>query len=109
MRAYFTLLVETSNIQLPILFTTENLFQKLVAIASEWKSVGEALSLHKERLDEISTTNGDNEACLREMLELYMMRSDLNHNWEEIGGALRNVGQEQLADGVSGLGQTSGR
>ena len=45
--------------------------------------------MDEDQLDEIFTNNETDEACLREMLELYMMRSDLSHSWEEIEAALK--------------------
>ena len=64
--------------------------------ASKWQSLGLALSLDDDRLDEIFTNNETNEACLQEMLELYMMRSDRNHNWEEIEAALERIANGEL-------------
>ena len=58
-------------------------------MASKWQSLGLALFLDDDQLDKIPTSNETDEACLREMLELYMLRSDVNHSWEEIEGALK--------------------
>ena len=68
--------------------TTDQLFSFLLPHASKWQSLGIALSLDDDRLDEVYTNNERDEDCLREMLELYMLRSDLNHSWEEIQAAL---------------------
>ena len=72
------------------LLSADLLFLRLLPYASKWQSLGEALSLDDDRLDEIFTNNETDEACLREMVELYMMRSDLDHSWEEIEHALKN-------------------
>ena len=71
--------------------TTERLFSFLLPHASEWQSLGETLSLDDDRLDEIYINNETEETCLREMIELYMMRSDLDHSWEEIEAALQKI------------------
>ena len=84
----FIVIAETSP-NLPL--TVERLFPALLYLASKWQSLGEALSLDKDRLDEIFTNNETDEACLREMLEVYMMRSDLKHSWEEIHAAINIV------------------
>ena len=72
--------------------TADLFFSRLLPYASKWQSLGLALSLDEDRLeDEIFTNNEREEDCLREMLELYMMRSDLNHSWEEIHAALEKT------------------
>ena len=71
--------------------TTEQLFSFLHPHASKWQSLGIALSLDEDRLDEVYTNNEREEDCLREMLELYMMRSDLDHSWEEVHTALEKI------------------
>ena len=71
--------------------TSERLFSFLLPHASKWQSLGEALSLDEDRLDEIYTNNQTDEACLQEMIEVYMLRSDLDHSWEEIQAILENI------------------
>ena len=75
----------------PELLTVELLFRHLLPHSSKWQSLGEALSLDDERLDEIYTNDESEEDCLREILELYMMRSDLNHSWDEVHQAVKKV------------------
>ena len=72
-------------------FTLEHLLPELMAVASKWLSLGEALSLDEDRLDEIFTNNETDEACLQDMLEVYMARADLGHSWEEIQAALEKI------------------
>ena len=63
-----------------------------MGLASKWQSLGEALSLDEDRLDEIFTNNEIDEVCLREMLEVYMqMMRYLKHNREKIGKAVKKV------------------
>ena len=78
----------------------EQLFPALLYLAPKWQSLGEALSLDEDRLDEIFTNNETDEACLREMLVVYMMRSDLKHSWEEIHEAV-NKADEKIEESDS--------
>ena len=71
--------------------TIEQLFSFLLPHISKWQSLGSALSLDEDRLDEIFTNNMTEEACLQQMLELYMKRTDLDHSWEEIKAALAKI------------------
>ena len=82
-------------------FTVENIFAVLRTIASNWRDLGEILSLKEDILDEISINNNTNEACLQQMIKFYMMRSDLQHDWQEISNALLKIGEETLADVIS--------
>ena len=65
-------------------------------MAAKWLSLGEALSLDEDRLDEVYTNNETDEACLQEMLEVYMARSDFSHSWEEIQEALKKIREESV-------------
>ena len=85
-------------------FTIDYIFPTLLFMASKSQALGEALSLDEDRLDEIFTNNETDEACLRVMLEHYMERSDLKHNWEEIREARRKV--EEKDGGTEELGPT---
>ena len=73
-----------------------------MVLAPKWQSLGEALSLDEDRLDEIFTNNETDEACLREMLEVYMKRSDLKHSLEEIEEAVKKVKEKtEVSDQLS--------
>ena len=61
--------------------------------------MGEALSFDEDLVDEIFTNNETDEACLRVMLERYMKRSDLKHNWEEIKDAEKKVREGSIPQG----------
>ena len=78
----------------PIPFTLEHLLPELLSLAHKWLRLGEALSLDDDRLDEIYTNNETDEACLQEVLELYMARPDLDHSWEEVQEAVKKTGEE---------------
>ena len=94
---YFTLAPPTGTPPLPRDGSTTDLFfSRLLPYASKWQSLGLALSLDDDRLDEIYTNNETNEACLQEMLEFYMMRSDRNHSWEEMEAALKRITNGEL-------------
>ena len=91
MQLFHPLLYALTEAPSPIPFTLEHLLSKLLPHASKWQSLGEALSLDDDRLDEIYTNNETDEACLQEMLEVYVARSDLNHNWDEIQEAIKMI------------------
>ena len=82
---------ETSTVAVCEPITTDRLFLFLLPHASKWQSLGEALSLEDDPLDEVFTNNEREEDCLQEMLELYMLRSDLDHSWEEVHAALEKM------------------
>ena len=82
---------ETATVAVCEPLSTEQLFSFLIPHASKWQSLGLALSLDEDRLDEVYTNNEREEDCLREMLVLYMMRSDLDHSWENIHTALKKI------------------
>ena len=77
------------SVSLP--FNLEQLIDHLLPVVSKWQELGAALSLDEDILDEMYTNNETDEDCLHDMLERYMMRSDLKHNWEEIDAALEKV------------------
>ena len=77
-------------------FTLEYLLPKLMGVVSKWQSLEKALSLDEDLLDEIFTNNERDEACLQVMLEHYLMRSDMNHSWEEIDTALKRISEEEI-------------
>ena len=64
---------DTDNDSTPKPVTLKQLLPELLPPASMWQSLGETLSLDEDRLDEIFTNNKIDEACLQEMLELYMI------------------------------------
>ena len=68
-------------------------------MASKWQVIGEAFPLSEKRLDDIGTTEGDEE-CLRQMIEAYMLRSDLSHTWDEIVNVLKKIGEDSHADKI---------
>ena len=79
-------------------YTVENLLPLLHLMASDWKSLGEALPLDEDHLDEIYTNSGTEEGCLQDILERYMMNHDFKHSWEEMAAILRKIGQDTIAD-----------
>ena len=81
----------------------ENLLPLLRSIASKWHSLGEALSLGEDRLDEIFTNNETDEACLRDILEFCDEQSDSQYTWEEIVAVLIKIGQKEIAEKIQGL------
>ena len=75
------------------------MFHALIPIASRWLALGEAFPLSEKRLDDIDTTEGD-ENCLKEMVDAYMLRSDLEHTWEDLVKVLRKIREDRLADKI---------
>ena len=66
------LLSDADNDPTPKPVTLEHLLPELLPLASKWQSLGEALSLDEDQLDEIFINNETDEACLEVMLEQYM-------------------------------------
>lgn len=58
------------------------------------------MSLDEDHLDEIFTNNNTDEDCFQVVLERYKVNGDFKHDWEEIIGVLRKIGEEPLADEV---------
>jgi hypothetical protein len=82
--------------------TVENLLPLLRSIASEWLSLGEALSIDDDDLDIINTNNETDEACLQNMLEFHVEKSS-QHTWKVMAIALKQIDQEELAKMIYGL------
>ena len=85
---------DADNDPTPKPVTLEHLLSELLPLASKWQSLGEALSLDEDQLNEIFTNNETDEACLEVMLKKYMARPYLNYSWEEIQKALKQIGEE---------------
>ena len=81
----------------------ENLLLLLCSIASKWQSLGEALSLDEDDLDIIDANNETDEACLQDMLEFYVEKSDSQCTWEKMATALKEMDQETIAEKIRGL------
>ena len=90
MCAYFLLVAS------PPPFTPESVFRVLLPVASKWLLLGEAFPLSEKRLEDITTTESD-EICLKEMVDVYMLRTDLDHTWDEIANVLKKIGEYKLA------------
>ena len=72
-------------------------------MASKWHSLGEALSIDEDHLDNISTNNETDKACLQDMLEFYMENSNFKHNWEEMAYVLRDIDEVTIAEKLQNL------
>ena len=81
----------------------ENLLPLLRPIASKWWSLGEALSIDEDDLDIINTNNETDEACLQDMLEFHEEKCDLEHTWEVMATALKQIDQEGLFEKIHSL------
>ena len=84
---------DADNDPTPKPVTLEHLQSKLLPLASNWQSLGKALSLDEDQLDEILANNETDENCLQEMLKLYLANPDLNHSWDEIQERFKKMGE----------------
>ena len=62
----------------------EHILPQLVGVAPKWKSLGEALSLDEDILDEIYTNNETDEDCLRDMLERYLLQLRVSQTTQDL-------------------------
>ena len=75
----------------------DNLYTELHPINSKWQQLGEMLGIDEDLLDEIFTNHERDEECLRDMLEMWLKKSE-NTTWRAVTDALRKIGQGQLAE-----------
>ena len=66
----------------------------------EWYDIGVDLKISPDTLDEIRTDHRDTKPCFREMLKVWLRRSQPHPSWSELAEALKSpmVGREDLAD-----------
>ena len=57
--------------------------------------MGETLSLSEEQVRDINTDSETDEACLRAMVERYLLLTTVSHTWEEIDAALERAKEAQ--------------
>ena len=67
-------------------------------MVTKWKEFGEALSVDEDDIDEIFTNNDTDESCLCDLLDRFVT---VHHNWVDVEGALRKMGEEHLAERAS--------
>lgn len=92
-------LQEENDVPAQMSFTIDNLYDQLWSLRSKWQEIGKAMSLPEDLLDEIDTNNETDESCLRNVLEFYMQKCDLQHTWEEMHSFVKIV-DENLADKI---------
>ena len=86
----------------PTPFTMENIVIFLYPLASKLQSLGEALSVDKEQLDEMFNNNEIEEGLLK-MLEHYMENCDFMHTWKEMATILGKIDESTIAEKIQEL------
>ena len=81
----------------PTSFTASILLSLLHSVVSKWKELGEVLGIDEDDIDEIDTGNENDEGCLNEMLERFVV---VHHNWKNVVAALRKIEEKSLADKI---------
>lgn len=81
----------------PIPFTALTLLSLLRSVVSEWKELGDALGIDDDDIDEIHTGSENDEDCLNEMLEKFVVKY---HNWKDVVAALRKIDKQPLAEKI---------
>ena len=76
--------------------TIDQLLSHLRPFTSKWFNLGKALLLNDDLLKKIYSSNDRDEESLREMLEVWFARSDLNHTREVVQAALKEVESSKL-------------
>ena len=74
--------------------TVEWLLPHLLPYASKWSDLGKALSIDENQLITICNRTARDDDSLKEMLTLYMARS--NRNWNEIEDAMKKIKPSEL-------------
>ena len=66
----------------------------------EWYDIGVELRVSPDTLDTIQKDHRDTKPCFREMLKVWLRRTEPRPSWAELAKALRSptVGYEDLAD-----------
>ena len=73
------------------------LVEELGALHNKWRALGDALFLAEEKLDSIGTQHSPTGKCLQEMLRMWMDTA-IGQAWHDVLGALRKVGEDDVAN-----------
>ena len=63
----------------------------------KWQKFGEMLGMDEDLLDEIFTNHERNEECLRDVLDMWVKKSE-NPTWRAVTDALQKIGENKLAE-----------
>ena len=73
----------------------------LETVSEKWQEIGRALGLSEQTCHRIQETNGGNpELCCNQMIEEFLVRSEVKFNWCSLTDALRSLSMEHLADHI---------
>jgi len=75
----------------------DELVEELGALHNKWRALGEALQLSKDNLEAIGTQHSRTGKCLWEMLRMWI-DTKFAPGWHNIIGALRKVGEDDVAN-----------
>jgi hypothetical protein len=74
------------------------LLRELRRVASEWEDIGIELDIEEGQLKQIKSDNaGECNACLREMLRVWLSRVALPPSWSAMADALDSLGHQDIA------------
>lgn len=59
--------------------------------------------MDEDDLDIIDPNNETDEACLQDMLEFYVEKSNSQCTWEKVATALTKINEKMLAEKIQGL------
>ena len=72
--------------------------RELIKVDSKWENIGILLEIESHRLDSIKAVEHHNtQNCLREMLKIWLNKTNPPPSWSAIINALECLGDEQLA------------
>lgn len=94
-----TVVGNPSQLSIPKTPSLSDLQRELYHSASDkWEDIGIQLRLDDRKLTQIKGSHSnDTKSCLREMLRLWVARTDPPPSWSAITDALMTLGDEQLA------------
>ena len=73
----------------------------LSKVAQAWENIGILLGIEIGQLDRIKSDNAnESNACLREMLKIWLKRVDTPPSWSEIANTLNTLGNEVVASQI---------
>ena len=71
--------------------------KELYSTVAEWENIGIQLELEDGQLKQIKSDNGNADACLREMLRVWLNRVAPPPSWSAMADALDTLGHQDIA------------
>ena len=86
-------------LDMPVLPELRDLIRELDSEAADkWENIGLLLGIKDGQLKKTKSDNSnDSSSCLREMLRIWLSRSNPRPSWSAIAKALEDLGDENLA------------